>query len=210
MTAVPATIAPRFHRKWRVLDLVVVSVIGSTFGVVYWAWNQIWLVTAPLFIAFPPAQAVLYGTWMLPQVLAGFLVRRPGAALFGAMMAVIVSSFLGNVFGLTVLIYGLVQGLAAEAVFAMTRYRAWNWATAGLATGLAAAAGTSLDVTLYYPFWEASWKVTYILVGAGSGFLLGALFVPFIVSRLAAAGALAGLPASRADDLLAKHPAGPL
>lgn len=185
-------------RRWTVVDLVVVAVIGSAFGVVYWAWNQLWLLTTPFFIAFPPGQAVLYGVWMLPQVLAAFIVRRSGAAVFGSMTAVIVSAFLGNVFGLTVLIYGLLQGSASELVFAACRYRHWNWLTAGLATMLAALAGTGLDVTLYYPFWDSGWKITYMAVGAASGLLLGASFVPLIVRRLAGAGVLEGLPAQRA------------
>lgn len=185
-------------RRWTVVDLVVVAVIGSAFGVVYWAWNQLWLFTTPLFIAFPPGQAVLYGVWMLPQVLAAFVVRRSGAAVFAAMAAVIVSAFLGNVFGLTVLIYGLVQGAAAELVFAICRYRVWNRLTAGLATMLAALAGTCLDVVLYYPFWAGGWKITYLAAGAASGLVLGSTFVPTIVRRLAGAGVLEGLPAQTA------------
>lgn len=183
--------------NWRVVDLVTVSVLGSTFGVVYWAWNQLWLVTMPLFLFFPPAQAIGYGVWMLPQVMAMMLVRRRGAALFGSMSAVIVSAFLGNVFGLTVLLYGLVQGGLAELVFATSRYRVFNWFTAGLATGLAAVGGTTLDVLIYYPFWTDQWKCTYIAIGGCASFALGALLAPFIVRRLASAGALDGLPAGR-------------
>ncbi len=185
-------------RRWAVVDLVVVAVIGSAFGVVYWAWNQLWLLSAPFFIAFPPAQAVLYGVWMLPAVLAAFLVRRPGAAVFGSMAAVIVSAFLGNVFGLTVLIYGLAQGGTSELVLALNRYRHWGWLTAGLATMLAALAGTGLDVTLYYPFWADEWKLSYLIIGGCSGLILGAVFVPLMVRRLAGAGVLEGLPAQQA------------
>lgn len=183
--------------NWRVVDLVTVSVLGSTFGVVYWAWNQLWLVSTPLFLFFPPAQAIGYGVWMLPQVMAMMLVRRRGAALFGSMSAVIVSAFLGNVFGLTVLLYGLVQGGLAESVFAVTRYRVFNWFTAGLATGFAAVGGTTLDVLIYYPFWTEQWKFTYIAIGGCASFVMGALLAPFIVRRLASAGALDGLAAGR-------------
>lgn len=183
--------------RWRVNDLVVVAVLGSVFGVVYWAWDQLWTITTPLF-AFPPAHACMYGVWMLPQVIAVMLVRRPGAALFGSMSAVIVSAFLGNVFGLTVLLYGVVQGGLAEIVFATFRYRVYNWFTAGMATALAAVGGTTLDVLLYYPFWTASWKAWYIGIAAGSSFVLGAVFVTFLVRQLASAGALDGLPAGRA------------
>lgn len=190
------------YARWRVSDLVVVAVLGASFGVVYWAWNQLWLLTAPLFVVFPPAQAVLYGVWMLPAVLAGYLIRRPGAAVLGSITATVVSAFLGNVFGLTVLIYGLVQGVAAESVFAGTRYRVWNWFTAGLATGFAAACGTTLDVTLYYPFWTLSEKLTYVGLGAAGAFALGAWLVPLLTRRMAAAGVLDSLPSGRSAPIV--------
>lgn len=193
----PASLFTTKHRyRWRVVDLVAVAVLGSVFGIVYWAWDQLWVITTPIF-AFPPAHSVAYGVWMLPQVIAAMLVRRPGAAMFGSMSAVIVSAFMGNVFGLTVLLYGVVQGGLAEIVFAIWRYRYFNWFTAGLATGLAAVGGTTLDVVLYYPFWADSWKISYIAIGGISSFVLGALFAPFVIRRLAAAGALDGLPAGR-------------
>ena len=150
MTAPDSDRAAEPSNRWRVVDLVTVSVLGSTFGVVYWAWNQLWLLTTPLFLFFPPAQAIGYGVWMLPQVMAVMLVRRRGAAVFGSMSAVIVSAFLGNVFGLTVLLYGVVQGGLTELVFAVSRYRFFNWFTAGLGTGLAAAGGTTLDLSLIH------------------------------------------------------------
>lgn len=184
-------------QRWRVVDLVVVAVLGTTFGVVYWALDQLWTITAPLFIAFPPAQAVTYGLWMLPQVLAAMIIRRRGAALFGSMSAVIVSVFMGNAFGLTVLIYGVVQGLATEAVFALGRYRWWTWLAAGLATALATFCGTFLDILLYYPFWVTSWKLAYVLIGCTGGFVLGAVIAPLVVRRLGAAGVLDGLPSGR-------------
>jgi energy-coupling factor transport system substrate-specific component len=197
MTAPDSDRAAEPSNRWRVVDLVTVSVLGSTFGVVYWAWNQLWLLTTPFFLFFPPAQAIGYGVWMLPQVMAVMLVRRRGAAVFGSMSAVIVSAFLGNVFGLTVLLYGVVQGGLTELVFAVSRYRFFNWFTAGLGTGLAAAGGTTLDVVLYYPFWTIGWKLAYIAIGGCGSFLLGALLAPFVVRRLASAGALDGLPAGR-------------
>lgn len=186
------------RRRWRVVDLVTVAVIGSTFGVVYWAWNQLWFITMPVFVGYPPAQASLYGVWMLPQVIAGMVVRRPGAALFGSMAAVVVSVFLGNVFGLTMIIYGLGQGLAAEVVFAAFGYRVWNRAVACLATGAPAAVGTLLDITWYYPSWTESWKQAFVAAGCVSGLVLGATLAPWIVARLASAGALDAMPSGRA------------
>ena len=185
--------------RWRTVDLVTIAVLGSAFGVVYWAWNQIWVVTTPLFVAFPPAQALLYGVWMLPQVIAMLIIRRPGAALFASMAAVIVSTLLGNAFGLTMLFYGIAQGLAVELVFAVARYRRFGWPLAGLGTALACAAGTTLDTVLYYPFWVDQWKLAYIGCGVLGGFVLGSLVAPFVVRRLRRAEVLGDFADADAD-----------
>lgn len=169
---------------WTVSELMTVSVLGCSFGVVYWLWNQLWLVVTPIFVVFPPAQALLYGTWMLPQVIAAFLVRRPGAALFASMSAVTVSAFLGSVFGLSVVLYGLVQGLAVELVLATGRYRHYGRVRAGLATAAAAICGAGLDVVLFYPLWTAEWKASYLTAAGLSGFVLGMIAVARIAQRL--------------------------
>ncbi len=57
--------------RWRTVDIVVASVIAAAFGVVFWAWNLLWNASGAAFAFFPPAQAVLYGVWLLPGVLAG-------------------------------------------------------------------------------------------------------------------------------------------
>lgn len=182
--------------RWRVVDLVVVAVIGVAFGVVYWAWNQLWLITSPLFVAFPPAQASLYGVWLLPPTLAAFVVRRSKAAIFGGLSAAIVSMFLGNVWGLTVIFYGFVQGLIPELVFAVTRYRVWNWVTAGIATMLAAGAAATLDLTLFYPLWQTGWKSAYAIICMASGLVMGAVLVPLLLGRLRRTGVLDEMPSS--------------
>jgi len=32
--------------------------------VVFWAWNALWAAATPAFVAVPPAQNILYGTWL--------------------------------------------------------------------------------------------------------------------------------------------------
>src|SRR3712207_167576 len=81
--------------RWRTVDIVVTAVLGVAFGVVFWAWGLLWNATGVAFTAFPPAQAFMYGVWLLPAVVAPLVVRRPGAALFAELVASIVSALLG-------------------------------------------------------------------------------------------------------------------
>src|SRR5688572_24325058 len=98
--------------RWRTVDIVITAVLGVAFGVVFWAWGLIWNATGAAFAAFPPAQAVMYGVWLLPAVVAPLIVRKAGAGLFAEFLAAVVSALLGSAWGAQVPVYGLLQGLA--------------------------------------------------------------------------------------------------
>lgn len=65
------------------------------------------------------------------------MVRKPGMALFGSLVAAGVEGIITQ-WGMSALIYGLVQGLGAELVFALFLYRKWNWSVLLLAASMAA------------------------------------------------------------------------
>ena len=67
------------------------AAIAVAFGVVFWAWNALWAAASPIFVAAPPAQNILYGTWLAAAVVAGLVVQKPGAALFAELVAASVS-----------------------------------------------------------------------------------------------------------------------
>ncbi|HEY3482143.1 MAG TPA: ECF transporter S component, partial [Streptomyces sp.] len=146
---------------WRVVDIVVASVLGVAFGVVFQVWNGAWELAKPIFIGFPPIQGVMYGIWLVPAVLVPLIVRRPGAALLAETVAAAVSALLGAQWGLQTLVYGLLQGAAAEMAFAFTLYRSWNLVTAMLAAALAGAAAVLLDLQFFYADWAAGYQVAY-------------------------------------------------
>src|ERR671917_1036044 len=93
--------------RWRTVDIVVTAVLGVAFGVVFWAWGLLWAATGVAFAAFPPAQAFMYGVWLLPAVVAPLIVRKAGAGLFAELIAAVVSALLGSAWGAQVLLYGL-------------------------------------------------------------------------------------------------------
>jgi len=112
--------------SWRTVDIVVTAAIAVAFGVVFWAWNALWAAATPAFLAVPPAQNILYGTWLAAGVVAGLVVQKPGAALFAELVAASVSLILGSQWGLDAALSGLFQGAGAELGFAVFRYRRWD------------------------------------------------------------------------------------
>src|SRR5262249_10839292 len=145
--------------RWRTVDVVVASVIAAAFGVVFWAWNLLWQgPAATIFGAFKPAQAVIYGVWLVPALLGPLVIRQPGAGLYTELLASIVSTLLGSPWGLLTILYGLFQGLAGEFAFAATGYRSWRLPTALLGGAFAGGAAALLDIINYYPDWSTGWK----------------------------------------------------
>lgn len=183
--------------SWRTVDIVVAAAIAVAFGVVFWAWNAVWAATAPVFTFLPVAQNLLYGVWLIPAVLGGIVIRKPGAALFTEVVAASVSALLGSQWGLDALISGAIQGAAAEAVFAAFRYRSWTTVTAVLA-GIATAIGAWLhDMPLYYPELGLAGWIPFLVFMAISAALIAGVGAWYLMRALANAGALSAFPSGR-------------
>jgi energy-coupling factor transport system substrate-specific component len=192
--AVPAS-APR--RRWRTVDIVVTAVLGVAFGIVFWAWNLLWAATGAAFAAFPPAQAFMYGVWLLPAVVAPLIVRKPGAGLFAELVAAILSALLGSSWGSIILLYGLLQGVAGELGYAAFGWRRFGWPQAALSAVLAGAMAAVLDLVYYYPDWTGGWKTTYVAVVVASTLVVAGLGGTALVRALARTGALSSFAAGR-------------
>jgi energy-coupling factor transport system permease protein len=187
--------------SWRTVDIVVASSIAAAFGVIFWAWGQLWNTAQPAFTGFPPAQGFMYGVWLLPGVLGALIIRKPGAALYTELVASIISAFLGTAWGLQVVLYGLVEGAAPELVFAFLLYRSWKLPAALAAGAVAGVAAALLDLAFYYTDWSGGWKLSYTLLLAASSLVVAGVGSWLLVRALAKTGVLAPFASGR-DQVL--------
>jgi energy-coupling factor transport system permease protein len=183
--------------RWRTIDIVIASIIAVAFGVIFWAWNLLWGATQGAFTFFPPAQTLLYGVWLMPAVLSGLIIRKPGASLYTETLAALISALLGDQWGATVIPQGLVQGLGAELAFAALRYRSFQLPAAMLAGALSGLSAAVFDFFVWngaYALW--SYRIPYalltivsstIVAGAGSWALVRALLPTGVLDRFPAA-----------------------
>jgi energy-coupling factor transport system substrate-specific component len=188
--------------RWRTVDIVVAAALAVASGVVFWAWGHLWSALTPAFTWFPPVLAVIYGIWFLPAALVPLVVRRPGAALLAELVASVVEYLMADQFGAGVLVYGVAQGLLAEAVWALFAYRRWGLPQALLSGAAAGVAGALLDVTWTYTSWAGSWKATYVALVVVSGAVLGGWLSWVLVRALAPTGALSAFEAGRSRELV--------
>lgn len=179
---------------WRVVDIVVVSVLGVALGVIFWLWSAGYGLISAITVAFPPLGGLYGGGWLIAGVLGALVIRKPGAALYCELIAASVEGLLGTHFGFTVLLSGLVQGLGAEVGFALFRYRKFNLPVALLAGMLAGLALGLNDSLIYNVAWALEWKLVYVVLAMISGAIVAGLVSWLAVRGLARTGALANLP----------------
>ena len=182
---------------WRVVDIVVASVLGVAFGVVFWQWGVVW---APLFLGqVNPLAYLVSGVWLAPAVLAALVIQKPGAALFAETLAATVSALLGSVWGLDTVASGIMQGAGAELIFALTFYRSF-----GLLTALLAAAGAAVgewlhDMTIYYPQTALQLQLGYGAFMLISGVLIAGLGSWLLTRAMIRTGVLAPFPSGQSQ-----------
>jgi energy-coupling factor transport system substrate-specific component len=194
MVSNPGAAAPP-TTAWRTRDIVVTAVIGVVFGVVFGVWNFAWSGFDALFVFAPPLKDLLYAMWLVPAVLAPYIVRKPGAAVFAEMVAAGVSVFVGSQWGPDTLLSGFVQGAAAELVFAFTLYRVWTFPVLVIAAVASAAGAWVHDWVVYYA--DASLEVQLVrgALMAISAAVIAAGGSMLLVRALRRTGVLEGFPA---------------
>jgi energy-coupling factor transport system permease protein len=179
---------------WRTRDIVVAAVIGVVFGVVFFAWNQIY---AGLDALTKPFSDAIYGMWLVPAVLAPLVIRKPGAALFAEMAAAGVSALLGSPWGPDVLLSGFVQGAAAELVFAFVGYRRWSLPVVAVAAIASALAAWAHDWVLYYADVSIGLQLLRLSFMALSAVVIAGLGSLALERSLRRAGVLDGFAGAR-------------
>lgn len=157
------------RKKLSLRDVILVALIAVIFGAIFVATD---LIYAPLYVAIGPfANEVLFGLWIMAGPLSLYLIRIPGTAIIGEVLAALAEVFFGGTFGAAALISGLVQGVGSELGFAVYRYRQWGWL--GLAT---ASLGTTVTSFAYEMF-----KAGYVKMSLG---MILALFCVRLLSTL--------------------------
>jgi energy-coupling factor transport system permease protein len=195
--ATAETGARRF--RWRVVDIVVASVIGVAVGVIFWAWGVVWgPISAPIEALLPGLQAAPAAVWLVAGVLGGLVIRKPGAALYTELVAAIVSALIGSQWGgLLTIEAGLVQGLGAELVFALFLYRYWRLPAALLAGAAAGLCMAINDLVLWYVGSAPAFATIYIVSAIIGGSIIAGGLSWLAVRGLARAGALDRFAAGR-------------
>ena len=186
--------------RWRVVDIVVASVIGVVSAFIYWGGAWAYQALKPAFAFIPGLIGLVNGLFLFAGPLAAIIVRKPGAAVYAEMVAALLESLLGNAWGgAETVISGLLQGIGAELVFLFCLYRVWNWFTAVL-SGLSTAAACYIGYAVL-GYLQGSSAVKKAVEGAStivSGAVIAGICMWLLYLAIAKTGALDRFPSGQA------------
>jgi energy-coupling factor transport system substrate-specific component len=179
-------------------DILVTVVIAIAFGIVYILWGPLYYALKPLGLHL---DQLVYGMWFIAGPVAYLIIRKPGVAFLAEVAAASGEFLLGSPWGLSVLLYGAVQGLFAELVFMLFRYKKFNMQIAVLAA-ISSCAGSLLMDAAYGEIGAlAAWNLTLLLAARFIGSIFFAGILAYSLVKVLEATGVTNLvrPSSRAD-----------
>lgn len=183
-------------KSWKLKEVVLLSVFAVVFAVVYLLFVHVGNIWAG--VIGPIAYEWMFGIWFIVSIISAYIIRKPGAALLSETMAAIIEVMIGNAVGPRLILSGIVQGLGAEAAFAATGYKRYDWwvlclagigsAVFSFAYGFFVSGYAALDPSLLL------WMFTLRVI---SGAVIAGLGGKYLSDGLLASGALRGYAISQ-------------
>lgn len=175
---------------WKLQEVIFVAMLCVVFGVVYLAATYLSTGLVAVFTPMgigPMGYEIVFGVWFMVSTLAPYIIQRPGVAIVSEIIAAVIEVLLGNMFGPMVIVTGIVQGIGAEAAFAIGRYKSYTMRDMLLASVLCCV------VSFLWSFIRSGYLAFSVPV-----------LVLFFVVRLVSSVVFAGLLSKAIGDGLAK------
>ncbi|BCU51999.1 thiamine ABC transporter permease [Staphylococcus auricularis] len=163
-------------------DILVTVLIAVVFAIIYNIWNFVY---NALQVTGLHLEELSYGMWFMAAVVAYLIIPKPGIAVLAEFAAGAGETIVMGRFDIATMIYGLLQGLACEIIFAIFRYQSRSAMVAMLAGLLAAVVTLPLDFAYGYLAEIAGWNLAlYIGFRLISGIVVAGLASYYIVKAL--------------------------
>ncbi len=172
----------RSNLKPNTAEIVFISVLSATLGIIWWGYTIIYDIADPILRPFA-LENLLTGVWFTGAVFFPYIIRKPGAAILGELIAALVQGFIAR-WGLSSLAYGLVQGVPVELFFLLLGYKRWSLPVLMIA-GAISAIGSYVLSFFWYQYFTMS--VPYNLIQISTFIISGAILAG-LLSKVAADG----------------------
>lgn len=176
------------RRGWNTKDILITGMIGVVFAFVLLAVTFAYF---PLAAVLGPAfSRITDGLFMIPGLMALYLIRKPGAALAALTIGGIVMLPFSP-YGLIGIIWAAAGGLECEVPFLAARYRKYSTSFLMLGGAVATLISTLLEYPLYgHAALALGVQITMLAVTVLSG-ALGGLLSKLLADAMLKAGFMA-------------------
>ena len=173
-----------FFVAYTTTDLLIMAVLAAV-GAVISAW-----------VINPTVRAMNIGspylaTWpgalhLVVVVLAGQMVKKPGAGLLTGLINGLCQMLFGSSAGALALLYGLANGAGTEIGLAIGQYR-FNLLSCMLSGAFGVALGFTVDLFYWFPNFTLPMQIGYVVNAFAAGFVVTGLVTFGIRKALARA-----------------------
>ena len=184
-------------KKISTKEVVIVAMVAAVIGVIY----------TLLDFAYMPLSAVLgtvfmeltFGIYLLSASLPMYIVRKPGVAVFGALVTAGVNLLLGSPYGLQLVLAGVLQAIGLEIGYAILGKYEGNMKNMVVGSILGAILVLCRDAY----FWGSpmcygtSIAIGVIVVRLLSATVIGIILVKVITAALVKTGVLKGFSCAK-------------
>lgn len=179
------------NRKMTTKEAVIIAMVGAVIGVVYTLMDYAYMSLAA--ILGTVFMELTFGIYLLSASLPMYLVRKPGAAIYGALVTAGVNLLLGSPYGVQLVLAGTLQAVGIEIGYRFFGGYQGNLMNMVIGAILGALLVFSRDAIFFGTFSYGMPIVAGIIaVRLLSASLLGILLVKLIAVTLQKTGVLKG------------------
>lgn len=180
----------KLYNRFATLDIVLMALLAVANGVMttYTSFLNKLLTAA----GGPIATSTIVGIYMIYGILAIYIIRKPGAALITYLIGATVQTIVGTSYGMaSAYVAALCYAVAVEAVFALFRYRRWDYVSVLLASFAAVPLWFAFAAYMFgYMQWGLPVLAGALAVRCLSGIVLCGLATKWLGDALARTGLL--------------------
>lgn len=177
--------------NWKTKEIVVVAMIAAVIGVLYTVMDYLYM---PLYgLLGPIFMEITFGIYLLSAAVPAYIVRKPGFAIFGALVTAGVNLLLGSSYGIQVVLAGLLQAVGMEIGYYIGGNHKGNIANMAIGGVLASICVFARDYIVFgYSALSVPVVIGTLAVRIVSAVVIGILLTKGITTGLVKTGVLKG------------------
>ncbi len=170
-------------------EIVFICIIATALGIAWWGYSFIYNILAPLLKPFA-LNGLLEGFWQLAGIFFALIIRKPGSALIGSIIAATIEGIISQ-WGLSAIVSGICQGLPVELLFLLIGYKNFNYLICAIAGGLSAIGGYLVTYFWYgYNQFSLIFNLIHLSTNVISAIFLAGILARILALKLAQTGVL--------------------